>query len=178
MNWLLRILGYHDREYHGDGFSVRIDPGFRELVSIVLTRGGTTRTLDGERIGKRWEGISVHLPREVEPGDVPQIVRDLETAFTALDYGYVISRTVAVEAVSEADQQAAMAELNQMGFEVEVSADRLQTSLQWKPGVRPPDIKTFKSTTPQVMYWLQSLTGRRPQIEVLAKSKGFTNYLA
>jgi hypothetical protein len=173
VNWLSRILGRRGREYRGDDFSVRIEPGFREIVSIVRTRQGATRNLDGERIGKRWQGIGVHLPGEVEPTEVPQIVRDLETAFASLGYGYRISRTAAVEAVSDAEQQAALAELNQMGFEVEVSADRQQSSLKWRSGVRLPDTKTIGSTAPRVMSLLQSLRGTRPRIDILASSKDF-----
>src|SRR6266581_7850350 len=112
MNWLSRILGRRGREYRGDDFSVRIEPGFREIVNIVRTRQQGTSHLDGERIGKRWEGIGVHLASEVEPAEVPQIVHDLETAFASLGYAYVISRTAAVDAVSDTEQQAALAELN------------------------------------------------------------------
>jgi hypothetical protein len=162
-----------DREYRGDDFSVRVEQGFREIVTIVHTRRRTTRRLDGELIGKRWEGIGVYLPPEVGPGELLQVVHDLETAFGALKYGYVISRTAAVDAVSDAEQQAALAELNQMGFEVQLSTDGNQVSLNWRSGVPRPDTKTAKRTGPRVMSLLQSIRGTRQRVEILATSKDF-----
>jgi hypothetical protein len=67
-----------DREYRCDGFSVRIQQGFRELVSLIIGRDGTTRKVEGELIGRRWEGIGIHFDRHTDPGDAPAIVRDLE----------------------------------------------------------------------------------------------------
>jgi hypothetical protein len=62
MNWLLKKLGYRDRKYRAADFSVTIEPGFREIVSVMHERGGTRIHLDGERIGKKWEGIAAHIP--------------------------------------------------------------------------------------------------------------------
>jgi hypothetical protein len=67
MNWLLKLLGYPDREYRGGDFSVRIEPIRREVVSVVHKRQGSTLNLAGERIGEKWEGIEVHVPQEVDP---------------------------------------------------------------------------------------------------------------
>ena len=53
MNWLLKKLGYRDRKYRAADFSVTIEPGFREIVSVMHERGGTRIHLDGERIGKK-----------------------------------------------------------------------------------------------------------------------------
>lgn len=87
MNWLFKFLGYRESEYRGDDFSVRVEPILREAVSLIHTRHGASLNLSGERIGKKWQGIEVHLPAHVEPAQVPPIVRDLETAFGALRYG-------------------------------------------------------------------------------------------
>ena len=173
MSWLSKLLGHDDPEYHGDDFSVKVEQGFREIVTIVHTRQGTTRRLDGERIGKRWEGIGVHLPHEFDPVDLAQIVRDLETAFAALRCGYRISRTARVDPVSESEQAAAIAELHELGFDVERSADPRNIALIPRSDVPRPDVTTARSTAPRVMSLVQSLTGTRPVVEVLAKSKGF-----
>jgi hypothetical protein len=53
MNWLLKLLSRRDREYGGDGFRVRLDPVFREVVSVTHKRQGTTTKLGGESIGKK-----------------------------------------------------------------------------------------------------------------------------
>jgi hypothetical protein len=173
LNWLTRTLGYRPREYRGGDLSVRVDPGLREIVSIVLTRDGASRKLGGERIGKRWEGIGVHLPSEVDLADVPQIVRDLEIGLGALRYGYVISRTVGVDPVSETEQQAAIAELNELGFDVERSADPRQTTLKPRPGVPRRDAGTAKRRTQRIMSLVLTLRGTRMRVELLAKSKEF-----
>ena len=177
LSWLSKKLGYRDREYRGDDFSVRVEPGFREIVTVVLTREPTTRRLDGERIGKGWKGIRIHLPRDVDPGDVPEIVRDLETAFGAMRYGYVISRTVSVDPVSEAEQEAAIIELNDMGFDVEQSADPRQTVLIPRSSGPRPDRKTAQGRASRMMSLVQALSGKRQRVELLAKSKEFaTSY--
>ena len=174
MSWLFKKRRYGDPEYRGDGFSVRVEQGFREIVTVVHARGRTTRRLDGERIGKRWEGIGIHLlPGDVDPADVPQIVHDLEIAFTALRYGYVISRTVRVDSVSEAEQQAAIAELNDLGFEVERSADLKEVALRRRSPSPHPDTTKAQGTAPRVMALVQSLSGRRQQVELLARSEDF-----
>lgn len=124
MNWLLKKLGHRDREYRGSDFRVRVEPIMREAVSVIYTRQGTTLHLSGERIGRRWEGIEVHIPHEVAVEQASQIARDLETAFQALGDGYIIARLGEVEIVPETERQAAIAELQEMGYEIEVSADR------------------------------------------------------
>ena len=174
MSWLFKKRGNRDPEYRGDDFSVRVEKGFREIVTVVHTRGRTTRRLDGERIGKRWEGIGVHLlPGDMDPTDVPQIVHDLEVAFAALRYGYVISRTVRVDSVSEAEQQAAIAELNELGFEVERSADQKEVVLRPRSPSPHPDTNKAQGTAPRVMALVQSLSGTRHQVELLARSEEF-----
>jgi hypothetical protein len=99
MNWLLKLFGHRAREYRGDAFSVRIKPIFREAVSVIYTRRDKTLNFGGERIGRKWQGISVQLAADLEESQVAQIVRDLETAFVALQYGFVITRKIAVDIV-------------------------------------------------------------------------------
>jgi hypothetical protein len=134
MNWLLKKFGYRDRKYRSADFSVTIEPGFREIVSVVHERRGTRIHLDGERIGKKWEGIAVHIPEDVDTARASQIARDLETAFQALRYGYIIARLAGIEIVPGNEQHAAVTELNSMGINVEVSPDRKQIRQSWKEG--------------------------------------------
>jgi len=173
MNRLLKLLGYRDRDYRGDDFSVRIEPILREGVSVIHTRHGTRLDLSGERIGRKWEGIEVRIPQEVEAVQVPQIVRDLETAFGALRYGYVIARKGGVETVPETERQAAIAELREMGYEIEVSSDRTQIRQTLRAGALRPDIETARRTSPRMISLLQSIQGTRERFEILARSKEF-----
>ena len=172
MNWLFKLLGYREREYRGDGFSVRIESIVREGISVIHTRNGTSLNLMGERIGKHWEGIEVHIPPELDTTQTSQIVHDLETAFQAMQYGYVIASKRAADTVPEEERQAAMAELNQMGYDIEVLPDgKIRQKL--RPGATRPDRKALQGHSLRMMFLLQSVHGTRPRFEILAKSKDF-----
>ena len=172
MNWILKLLGHRDLKYRGNDFSVRIRPTVREGVSVIYTRQGAVLNLSGERIGRRWEGIEVHFPTEVEASQATQIVRDLETAFGAMQYGYVIVRKVGMDVVPEAERRAAVAELNEMGYDIEILPDRSirQTA---RAGAPHQDIETLRQQAPRMMSLLLAIHGTRPRFEILAKSKEF-----
>jgi hypothetical protein len=172
VNWLLKLFGYRDRNYRGDDFSVRIESIHREVVSVVHTRRRTSLNLSGERIGRKWEGIEVHIPLEVEAAQVSQIVRDLETAFRAMRYGYVIARKAGMDIVPEAEREAAIAELREMGYEIEILPDRTIRQTHSEGGPRH-DRETLRRTAPRIMSLIQSLRGTRQRVEILAKSKEF-----
>jgi len=173
MNWLLKKLGYRDRKYRAADFSVTIEPGFREIVSVMHERGGTRIHLDGERIGKKWGGIAVHIPEDVDAARATQIARDMEPAFQALGYGYIIARLAGIEIVPETEQQAAITELNSMGINVEVSPDRRQIRQSWKQGAPRLDKDTARKQAPRMMSLMQALHGKRQRFEILAKSSHF-----
>jgi len=173
MNWLLKKLGYRDRKYRTRDVSVTVQPGFREIVSVIHERGGIRLHLDGERIGKKWEGISVHIPEELDPARATQVARDLETAFQALGYGYIIARLAGIEIVPESEQQAAITELNSMGINVEVSSDRRQIRQARREGAPRPGIDAARIQAPRIMSLVQALHGKRQRFEVLARSSHF-----
>jgi len=79
--------------------------------------------LSGDRIGRKREAIELHIPQDVEATQIPQIVRDIETAFVAMRYGYVIARKAGIDIVPGSEQQSAIAELHEMGYEIERLAD-------------------------------------------------------
>jgi len=173
MNRLLKLLGYRDRIYRGDEFSVRIKPGVRELVSVIHMRDGNSLDLQGERIGKKWEGIEVRMPQEVEPGRISQIARDLEAAFQAMGYGYLITASAGTDVVPETERKAAIAELLEMGYEIEVSTDRRQIRQKRIVGTTVPDLETAKKQASRMMSLLQAVHGTRHRLVILAKSKEF-----
>jgi hypothetical protein len=173
MNWLLKLLRYRDREYRGEGFSVRIEPIMREVVSVIHVRQGARLNLSGERIGKKWEGIDVRIPEEVDAVRAYQVACDLEAAFRAMGYGYVIARLAGVEVVPEIEQQAAITELRGMGYEVEVSPDRRKIHQKRVAGAPRPDIETARKQAPRIMSLIQTIHGTRQLFEVLAKSKEY-----
>lgn len=172
MNWLLKLLGFPGREYRGDDFSVRIESAVREGVSVIYTRRGKSLRFVGERIGQKWEGIDVQLPANVEDEQVAQIVLDLETAFVSLRYGYVITRKIGVDTVPEPERQAALAELREMGYEIEILPDG-KICQTMRAGAPRQDVVTLGKQAPRMMSLIQSLHGTRQRLETLAKSKEF-----
>jgi hypothetical protein len=172
MNWLLKKLGYRDRKYRTRDVSVTVQPGFREIVSVIHERGGIRLRLDGERIGKKWEGISVHIPGELDaarnasrsrPGDgIPGHELWLHNRSLGRSRNCL-----------ETEQQAAMAELNSMGFDVEVSPDRKQIRQKWREGTPRPGIDAARIQAPRIMSLVQALHGKRQRFEVLARSSHF-----
>ncbi|MFZ0213496.1 MAG: hypothetical protein WBE20_08160 [Candidatus Acidiferrales bacterium] len=171
MNWLLKKLGYHHREYRGADFSVRIEPIMREAVSIIHKRQGSTLNLSAERAGGKREGIAVQIPNQIDAQRVRQIVSDLETAFQVLDCDYVISRSVGVDIVPEAERRTAIAELEDMGLETEVSPGGSQIRLKRREGASHFDFETIRKRTPRMMSLMQAVRGKRERFEILAKSK-------
>ena len=107
------------------------------------------------------------------PSRVAQIARDLETAFQALGYGYIIARLAGIEIVPETEQQAAITELNSMGINVEVSPDRRQIRQSRKQGALRLDKDTARKQAPRMMSLMQALHGKRQRFEILAKSSHF-----
>jgi hypothetical protein len=89
---LLRVIGYRRRKYNGHGFSVQIKSEVREGVSIVYKRHEVSLVLKGERTRRKWEGIQVSIPMDVERAQASQVVLDLKTAFGEMDYEYDIAR--------------------------------------------------------------------------------------
>jgi hypothetical protein len=171
MNWLRKMLGSRGREYRGPGFSVRVKPTVREAVSIIYTHQGITLNLDGERCGKEWERIEVRIPQEFDGEQTARIVCHLETAFQELGYGYVIARLGEVEVVGDAEREAAIVELREMGYEVEVSADRKQIRQKAIAGTPRQNLETLRKQTPRMMSLIQAIHGTRTHLQILAKSK-------
>jgi hypothetical protein len=173
MNWLLKRLGYRDREYRGNDFCILIKPIQREAISVIHTRNSTHLTFDGQWIGQKWEGIEVHIPHEVEAGQAYRVAAELEIAFQALGYSYVIARLGEVEIVSETERQTAIEELTKMGYEIEVSPDRKQIRQKLRTGAPRTDIQTVQAQAPRMMTLLQAAYGKRQNLEIVAKSKDF-----
>jgi hypothetical protein len=173
MNRFLKLLGYRNRrEYRGEDFRVSIEPVHREVISVIHTRQGITLSLSAERIGGKWEGIGVHIPQEVDAAQIPQLVTDLETAFQAMRYGYVIARKAGIEIVAQPEKQAAIAELRDMGYEIEILPDG-KIRQTWRAGAPRQDRETLRRTAPRMVSLIQALHGKRQRFEILAKSKEY-----
>jgi hypothetical protein len=172
MNWLLKRLGYRDRQYRGDGFTVRIEPMGRESLYVNYQRDNTRHSFDGQYIGSSWEGIEASIPEEVDPGQALLIAQDLKSAFEAMSYGYLIVRKTGVEIVAEPERQAAMEELQNMGYNIEILGDGKLRQTR-REGAPRQDSETIRKSTPRMMALLRAIHGKRQRYDILAKSKEF-----
>jgi hypothetical protein len=59
------MIGFRDREDRGEGFSVTVTPKEGEHDAVTRGSDGATLSLDGRPIGKRGEGVEVHIPQQV-----------------------------------------------------------------------------------------------------------------
>jgi hypothetical protein len=164
-------------DYVANDFSVAIEQGFRELIRVVYQRAGSTLRLDGEHMsrlvpGQPTEGLYVQIPPSVAVEHLPQMIKDLEEALSALGYGYVIKRDTGIETVSETDRHRAIAELHEMGYQVEIMPDHSiqQTRL---PGASMPDAEAIRKQLPRMMALIQTVHASLHRFEVLAKTEGF-----
>ena len=172
MKWWKKLLDRGRHEYEGPDFQVRIEPIFREAVSVIYSRGGKTLKLGGEYIGTKWSGIHVVIPQEIATAEACRIAGDLAVAFEAMEYAYVVLHKLETETVSEGERHAALAELREMGYDVEVQSDGKIRQTK-KPEAPKRDFETLKQQAPRMMALVQSVHGTRPRFETLAKSKEF-----
>jgi hypothetical protein len=67
----------------------------------------------------------------------------------------------------------AITELRQMGYELEISADRKQIRQKWIAGAPKLGLEALRKTTPRHRVLLQAVHGTRKHSEILTKSKEF-----
>lgn len=172
MKWFKKLLDRGRHEYSGPDFRVRIEPVFREAVSVVYSHSGRTVRLGGEYIGSKWSGIQVVIPQEITTAEACRIAGDLAVAFESMEYGYVVLHALEIETVSESERNAAFAELREMGYDVEVQSDGKVRQTK-RPEAPKRDFKTLKQQAPRMMALVQAVHGSRPSFATLAKSKEF-----
>jgi hypothetical protein len=166
-----------ERKFVGDSFSVSVVEVFRELVRVIYIRDGNITALDGEHISgseprNLHGGIAVRIPQSVVPDKVPEMVKDLCEGLNGLEYGYFIDRLTGFETVPDSERNAAIDEMREMGYEIEMLANGTirQTPM---PNVPRQDMETAKSQGVRMGALIESIRGKRPQFEVLARSKGY-----
>jgi hypothetical protein len=73
--------------------------------------------------------------------------------------------------VEETERQAAIAEPQEMEYEIEVSADRRQIRQKAIAVAPRRDMESLRKQTPRMMSLMQAIHGTRKYFQVLAKSK-------
>jgi hypothetical protein len=171
MSWIRKLLGI-GHEYRGNGYCFRVKCVVREVVSVEYSRGEYSLTLGGERFGKRWESIAVSIPQDVDREEATQIASDLAIGFEAMNCAYIINRKVAIDIIPEREIQAAIVELKEMGYQIDILPDgKIRQSKVM--GAPHQDLETIKKQTPRIMQLIQTVHGKRTRFEILAKSKHF-----
>jgi hypothetical protein len=156
------------------GFSLRIQRGTRELVSVVYDAGGRSTTFEGHLTGAGWKQIELLIPADFHADHLDRVVANLAKGIGELGYEYRILRRGDAEAVPESERKAALAELRKMGWEPEISSDRSQVELKRADGSRAPSPEEALAQSERLARLVESLHGTRYRLEELARSKGAT----
>lgn len=170
MNWLKKFFREKGRRYQGDGFSVQANHTVREGMRITYASGDEAIQCSGELIGKRWRSIAVRIPQTVEREKAQTMAQQIAEALKDWGYlGYVIDRVAAVEIVPEEERKAALAKLDEMGFEIEVLPNGAVRQ-RLKSGASRPSREQAANLGLQMFPLVRAAYGKRPRIETLAKS--------
>ena len=152
---------------------MRVIPGFREIVSIVHSRGKNDLKFDGEFVAANGRtGIDVAIPATFEPALAMQIARDLEMAFDEMGYGYVIRRDAGTDSIPQEDRQSALGKLEQLGVAAKIMPDG-KISLSQTPDARRQNAELLREKGERIYSLLLDAHGTRKRWEILAKSENF-----
>ncbi len=155
------------------GFSVNISTLGRE-EAYVIYRSNDRQLEFAAQIGsgKRFftPRISVRVPKEMPDGDVREVIPNLALALAKLHYEYFVFRKDEPQTIPEAEREAAIAELREMGCEIKemIGQGPMQRAVvnNW-PRFSEEQVKT---AIPRVQDLTNQARGVRESIEVLARS--------
>jgi hypothetical protein len=149
------------------GPSIRIVRQRREGVDLEYKDGGHTIRLSGELTGPRWKQMNVR----VAEGDWSEELLDkIAAAIAQRGYEFAIYRLGETQTISEPEREAALSELQSMGYQIEVSPDRKRIKQSLAPGPRAPSLEEAKKAAPRIMKLIETVHGNRRPVEVLRKS--------
>jgi hypothetical protein len=154
------------------GFSLRIQRGSREMMSVIYETNGHSTTFEGSLTGPAWKQIELLIPADFHANHLDRVVADLAKGIGGLGYEYRILRRGDAEVVPEAERKAALVELRKMGWEPEVSADRSQVELKRADGSREPSPQDALAQSENMARLVAALHGTRYKLEELARSAG------
>ena len=152
-------------------YSLRIKPRFRELVEVFYSEDGRKYCLSGERVGREWRQINLSMPRTFPVDDLERVVGNLAAGLRKLGHEFVIYKIGDPLPVPADEQSSAVAKLQEIGYEPVVSASGIQITLEKSPTWRAPALEQAKRQAPELMRLIWAVSGKRPKIEVLAKSE-------
>jgi hypothetical protein len=142
----------------------------REGVNVEYELPGRKLVLSGESVGPRWKQLNLVVNQEILL--TPTELENLGKELARQGYEFVIFRLGPQEIVSQEEQDSALAELKQMGYQVEISSDRRTIRESRLPGIPPPSKEQARERAPRMMELVFALSGRRRPKEVLLQSSG------
>jgi hypothetical protein len=151
-------------------YSVELRKQTRELLLVIYREGCRESHFRGEFSGKKWEQVNLSVPPDVTDEELPRFVKNLSEALTTLRYEFVITRPGASEPITEAELQAALAELRELGLDADVSTDRFRVQLKKLAGWKRPVTFNKKEYSRRLVKAAATVRGKRSPNEVVAKS--------
>jgi len=140
---------------------------------VMYAADGKEKAFDAEiNRGKRFfvPRISVCIPKEIQNADIPLILLNLTTALGKLHYEYSIYRLTEPQEIPEAERQAAVTELRQLGFEFEDLPDRIGVTKAVTRNWRPSSGQEAKALTSRVQVLMHKARGIHQDVEILARN--------
>ena len=150
------------------GPSIRIVCQARECVDLEYRDATQTLRLSGELVGPKWKQVNLTVP---EPQSDEQTLDNIALALRNRGYEFVISRFGEVQTIPQAEQNAALAELQSLGFQIEVSPDRKRVRQSRAPGAPRLSREQAKELAPRIMQLVQTVRGVRRPSAILRKSE-------
>jgi hypothetical protein len=139
----------------------------REVVDLEYRDGSRTLSVGGELTGPRWKQINILMSGNRWD---QQALDGLAAALREHGYEYLIYTLGEEQTIPEAERDAALAELQSMGYQIEVSPDRKRIRQSLAKGANSPPRDEAKKTAPRMMKLIQTLRGTRRPMQVLRKS--------
>jgi hypothetical protein len=149
------------------GPSIRIVRQRREGVDLEYEDGSQTIRLSGELTGPKWKQMNVRL---MQGAWSEELLDKIASAIAQRGYEFAIYRLGEAQTISEPEREAALAELQSMGYQIEVSPDRKRIRQSLAPGAPRPSLDEAKKGAPKIMKLIETVHGTRRPIEVLRKS--------
>jgi len=148
--------------------SVKVRRIHREGVEVAYQDSAQALTFKGELVGPRWKQVNIVVDRDARLDS--RVLDNLAAELSRQKYQFVVYQRGETQSVPEPDRIAAVSELQQMGYAINVSADR-QTVRQTRiPGVPPPSREVAKRQALRMMKLVETASGVRRTKEILAKS--------
>ena len=153
-------------------FSLAISRFGRTEVTVIY-RNETRNLYFDARVGGRMFRkcrIAVSAPSDLSPEDFQAVVPKLAEGLSRLRYEYLIFRKTNPRPIPEEERQAAITELRQMGFEIQVPAGPGQIGRAVTHSWKRTSGEQAKARISQVQSLMVTASGVLEDTEVLARS--------